>query len=219
MQERLDDAIEFAQDRNVPVWCGEFGVYLWHAPPADRVEWIREARTYMEENNIAWTLWEYDGGFGMFEYERGSDNHFDYDFNVPLLEALGLVVPPQLEWVIESKQADFEIYTDGLAQGIFARVQGKGWLDFEDNSEAAVGNSSIYWSEASRFDGVGFDFSPNLDLSQLVDDYALEFWIWGNTPGMKLQVRFIDSYNAYDDNLPWRMRYNITEANIGNHWC
>ena len=217
LKEKIDAAVSFSESRNVPVWCGEFGVYLWFAPPADRVAWCREVRTYMEQKDIAWTTFEYEGGFGLFEFENGGDSHFDYDFNVPLLEALGLVVPPQFNWVIESKEASFEIYTDGLAEGMSAKVStNRGWLEFDDNSEVAVGNFSIRWAEARRNNKVGFDFSPNLDLSSLVaNDYAFDFWVWGDTPGVRFQIRFIDSYNASQDDLPWRMRYVITEEKIG----
>ena len=208
LQNGLKNAVDFAEDRNVPVWCGEFGVYGLYAPPDDRAAWIREARTYMEDNNIAWTLWEYGvGGFKIFENE--GDDHFDYNLDISIVEALGLNVPPQLEWVIVSKQAGFEIYTDGLnslGEGISGKLYSRGWLTFDDDTEAVVGNKSIYWSGAKKSDIVRFDFTPNFDLSLLVGDYVFEFWVWGDTPGTEFRVRFdMDSNRGY----------RVNEENIG----
>ena len=208
LQNGLKNAVDFAEDRNVPVWCGEFGVYGPYAPPDDRAAWIREARTYMEDNNIAWTLWEYGvGGFKIFENE--GDDHFDYNLDISIVEALGLNVPPQLEWVTVSKQAGFEIYTDGLnslGEGISGKLYSRGWLTFDDDTEAVVGNKSIYWSGAKKGDIVRFDFTPNFDLSLLADDYVFEFWVWGDTPGTEFRVRFdMDSNRGY----------RVNEENIG----
>ncbi len=208
LQNGLKNAVDFAEDRNVPVWCGEFGVYGPYAPPDDRAAWIREARTYMEDNNIAWTLWEYGvGGFKIFENE--GDDHFDYNLDISIVEALGLNVSPQLEWVTVSKQAGFEIYTDGLnslGEGISGKLYSRGWLTFDDDTEAVVGNKSIYWSGAKKGDIVRFDFTPNFDLSLLADDYVFEFWVWGDTPGTEFRVRFdMDSNRGY----------RVNEENIG----
>ncbi len=208
LQNGLKNAVDFAEDRNVPVWCGEFGVYGLYAPPDDRAAWIREARTYMEDNNIAWTLWEYGvGGFKIFENE--GDDHFDYNLDISIVGALGLNVPPQLEWVTVSKQAGFEIYTDGLnslGEGISGKLYSRGWLTFDDDTEAVVGNKSIYWSGAKKSDIVRFDFTPNFDLSFLVGDYVFEFWVWGDTPGTEFRVRFdMDSNRGY----------RVNEENIG----
>jgi hypothetical protein len=33
--------------------------------PADRAAWLHDVRTTLESNNIAWTMWDYNGGFGI----------------------------------------------------------------------------------------------------------------------------------------------------------
>lgn len=42
----------------------EFGVYRT-ADPKSRAAWLSEARTRLEKADIGWTVWEYDGGFGI----------------------------------------------------------------------------------------------------------------------------------------------------------
>ena len=208
LQKQLRIAVNFANSRNVPLWCGEFGVVSW-APLADRSAWLRTVRTYLEENDIAWSLWEYQGGFGVFEAE--SNEIFDYDLNVPVIEALGLVVPPQLEWEVETKEAGFEIYTDDLAEGISVKIWSGGSLIFNDDSEVAVGNFSIQWSGGLKnSNSVRFIFGPDLDLSTLVNNgYAFEFWVWCDTPGVQFRIRFMDRPSGS------RMDYKVNEKNIG----
>ena len=56
-------------------------------------------REYLEANDIAWTIWDYHGGFGLFE--KNSQGLFDHDLNVDLLQALGLNQPDQTEFFIQ----------------------------------------------------------------------------------------------------------------------
>src|SRR5688572_11235480 len=86
VKQLLDVAIDFKTSRNVPVFCGEFGVYIPNSDVNERVNWYEEVSTYLNENEIPWTVWDYTGGFGLFE--KGSQELFDYDLNVPLLAAL-----------------------------------------------------------------------------------------------------------------------------------
>ena len=64
----------------------EFGVYRAFAPAASRAAWLHDARTALEKDGIGWTLWEYNGGFGIKS---------DIDLGCgPLPIALGLCQPP-----------------------------------------------------------------------------------------------------------------------------
>ena len=83
----IQKAEKFARDRGVTLWCGEFGVLRYNAPDADRTFWYQKVREYLEESGIAWTIWDYHGGFGVFE--KNSNELFDHDLNIPLLESLG----------------------------------------------------------------------------------------------------------------------------------
>jgi len=90
----IDIAVAFKNDRNVPVFCGEFGVFIPNSDPEDRRYWYSVVRKYLEKKGIPWTIWDYQGGFGLFD--KGSNEMFDNDLNTELLDSLGLNVPPQV---------------------------------------------------------------------------------------------------------------------------
>ncbi len=81
----ISQASEWANRRNVPLLCDEFGVYRRFADPHDRAAWIRDVRTALERRGIGWTMWEYSGGFGVVI--KGKDHPAVDQFTV---EALGL---------------------------------------------------------------------------------------------------------------------------------
>lgn len=56
---------EWAQRRGVPLYCGEFGVYKQFAEPRARATWISDVRTALESKHIGWSMWDYQGGFGL----------------------------------------------------------------------------------------------------------------------------------------------------------
>jgi endoglucanase len=89
----IDIAVNFKKTRNVRIFCGEFGALDWKSDPADRVYWYSVVTQYLQENSIAWTIWDYKGGFGLFN--KGSKLDFNHDLNIPLLRALGFNMPPQ----------------------------------------------------------------------------------------------------------------------------
>ena len=92
VKELIDIALRFRETRRVPLFCGEFGVYIPNSDPNDRVLWYENLRKYLEENGVSWTSWDYHGGFGL--YQAGSKGRFGEDLNIPLLKALGLTPPP-----------------------------------------------------------------------------------------------------------------------------
>lgn len=65
-------AAQWAHERNVPLICDEFGVYRNFSRPEDRERWLTAARTAFEKNHIGWTMWDYQGGFGVVFKENGS---------------------------------------------------------------------------------------------------------------------------------------------------
>jgi endoglucanase len=78
-------AAEWAKRRNVPLWCGEFGVYRAYAPPAMRAQWVGDMRRALEAHGVGWAMWDYQGTFGLATKEKGVTT-IDPD----MLEALGL---------------------------------------------------------------------------------------------------------------------------------
>jgi endoglucanase len=67
--QRVDGEIaataKWAEERGVPVYCGEFGAFREHSDPAMRAAWINDTRTALERHQIGWAMWDYDGGFGL----------------------------------------------------------------------------------------------------------------------------------------------------------
>jgi endoglucanase len=88
----IDIAWEFARKRGVPVFCGEFGAFQPNSAEEDRARWCRTTRAHLEARGIAWALWDYAGGFGIYNGPRGGS--VDSDLSVPVAEALGLSIRP-----------------------------------------------------------------------------------------------------------------------------
>jgi len=210
VRQLLDLAVQFRDARKVPLFCGEFGVLISNSDPADRVFWYETIRQYLEENQIAWTTWDYHGGFGLFE--EGGNGLFDYDLNVPLLEALGLNAPEQSEFIMEPDSTGFMIYDDYIEQNIFESGSSGGKINFYSTDLPNNGQYCISWTDASRYQQIGFDFRPNKDLSYLAEQgYAIDLMIRGNEPGTKIDIRFIDTKTGKPDDHPWRMGITLDE--------
>ncbi len=207
----IDEAAAFQRERRVPLFCGEFGVYSPNSPNSDRVLWYEVVQQHLEERGIAWTIWDYRGGFGLFE--RGSSELFEFDLNVPLLEALGLNVPPQRDFVAEPDQQGFVLYDDFLGLHIAAANHlSAGTVDYYDEMAPAVGRYCLRWTGVPLYGFIGFDFKPFKDLSALAAlGYAVEFWVRGDTPGSSFDIRLVDTDTDDPDDHPWRMRYTIDE--------
>lgn len=209
----LDIAANFKTSRNVTLFCGEFGVYIPNSPPSDRVYWYDVVRKYLEEKGIPWTIWDYQGGFGLFK--KGSNELFDYDLNTDLLTSLNFNIPAQKIYTLVADNKPFDIYTDYIAPSIGnAGNAGGGTLDLY-NSTAENGKYSVYWTGSSQYAGPAFTFQPVKDLSLLVaNNYELDFWVKGDTPGTKFQVRFVDSKTTDPTDHPWRNSYDIDASKV-----
>ena len=79
-------AAEWAKARHVPLTCNEFGVYRNYSNPDDRMRWLTAVRTALEQNGIGWTMWDYQGGFGVVTKKDGTTTQDD-----TVLRALGLL--------------------------------------------------------------------------------------------------------------------------------
>ncbi len=201
----IDVAIKFRTERQVPIFCGEFGVYMRNSKDEYRVYWYDVVHQYLEENRIAGTSWDYQGGFGLFQ--AGSNELFEHDLNVPLVEALGLTAPEQTPFVMTPDRTGFSIYADYMAPGVSnATWIGQGTVDFYCDVEPAESAYCIYCTGLARYNAIGSDFRPNKDLTVLVQNgCALEFWVRGDTPGARFEVRFLDTKTDDPRDHPWRM--------------
>jgi endoglucanase len=212
IKQKIDIAVAFSQQRGVPVFCGEFGVYIPNSDNESRVNWYKVVVDYLNESGIAWTMWDYHGGFGVFE--EGGEGLFDHDLNIPLLESLGLNVPPQTDYIISPDSSGFEFYTDYIGQG----VQGShsinnGSLEFYHSETKWEGEFSIYWAGSTQYESIGFNLVPNKDMSQLVNAYDLLFYVKGNEP-TSFDLRFIDTKRTDIEDRPWRMNLRVNPNDL-----
>ena len=87
--ERINGDIAFVADwartHGVPLTCNEFGVYRTYSEASARAAWLGDVRRAFEKNGIGWTMWDYQGGFGVVKKD-GKDTAPDQS----VLEALGL---------------------------------------------------------------------------------------------------------------------------------
>ena len=220
VKQLVDIAVSFKNSRNVNIFCGEFGVYIPNSPHADRVYWYDVVRKYLDEKGISWTIWDYQGGFGLFE--KGSNELFDYDLDTEILASLNFNIPEQKAWILNPETNPFNIYTDYLGQSVFTSGSaGNGTIDLYSATQPQTGKYSIYWTGSAQYSGPGFDMKPDKDLSQLVEaNYDLDFWIRGNSPATKFEIRFVDSKSTEVGDHPWRMSYTIdaTKVTLNGEW-
>lgn len=213
IENALDIAIDFSETRGVPIFCGEFGVYIPNSDNQTRVNWYDVVASYMSEHNVSWTIWDYRGGFGV--YEQGGNDLFDHDLNIPLLEVLGLNIPEQTEFIVQSDSIAFDIYSDFTAQGIRgANNVNNGTLELYNADGALDGDYSIYWAGSSQYEHIGFDFAPNKDLTRLVSEgYELVMYTRGTDP-FSFDIRFIDTKTGEEGDRPWRMNQRIETGDL-----
>lgn len=221
VQQTLDIAVKFMNDRKVKLFCGEFGAFDQNSFNEDRVRYYQVVRSYLEEKGIAWTSWDYQGGFGIFK--KGSAGMFDHDLNVPLLEALGFTIPPQSIFTIKPDSAAFDLYTDFVGPSILQANYSAGVLDMYSSGAPYSGTYCINWKNAVQYDRITFDFAPEKDLSQLAaKGYWLSFRVKSSNPGLMFDVRFLDTKTGPADH-PWRMSSTINGVTVawdGNwHTC
>lgn len=207
----IDIAATFKNSRNVKVYCGEFGVYIPNSPNADRNYWYQEVRKYLEAKQIPWTTWDYQGGFGLFT--KGSAELFDYNLNIPLVTALGLTAPTQQTYTLRADSVGFPIYTDYIAEKMLESGNPSGGtISFYSTDKPNNGKYCLAWSGSGQYGTVGFNFSPDKDLSKLKNqNYALSFMVRGNAPGAKFDLRFTDTKTSSSDH-PWRMNFTMDES-------
>lgn len=210
----LDKAIEFRDTRNVPVFCGEFGVLQDHASAEERANWYNVVQNKLDSGNIAWTMWDYHGGFGLFE--KGSTGLFHHDLNVQLLQALDLNVPEQTPYIKKADTVGFIIYDEFIGSAILNSSWTAGSLNFYSDERSNNGNLNIHWNGASLYNNIGFNFYPDKDLSELVNqDYAIDMFVRGiDLPeNFTLDIRFVDT-KINEQDRPWRNRYTVSESII-----
>lgn len=214
VRQLIDIAVAFKTQRNVPVFCGELGVYIPNSKDADRMRWYEAVRIYMEQKGIPWTMWDYKGGFGLFR--KNSGEMFDYDLNVQLLQKLNFVVPPQKVYKKKAETSSVVLYDDYPGGNIVnaSHTSGSGVLDFYADQQA-TGDYCMCWNDVAQYDAIVLDFRPEVDLSKLKEhNFELTFKVKSNASAAKFDIRLVDTKASATDR-PWRMGITIDNATVG----
>jgi endoglucanase len=66
LKEQMMPAIEFAKKHNLPLYCGEFGIYP-RIPEEIMLRWYKDVCDIFNGNNIAYCHWGYKGDFPIFD--------------------------------------------------------------------------------------------------------------------------------------------------------
>nr|ABW39341.1 glycoside hydrolase family 5 [uncultured bacterium] len=202
----LDKAVSFSRERNVPVFCGEFGVYMINSLNEDRVRWYEIVTTAIARRNISRTSWDYYGGFGVFNSESGGD--FYADLNTDVVRAMGFTPPVQTPRRQEPLRKSITIYDDYPDREISCGY----WDETTDfslyDANAAAGEFSIRWGNAKQYNIFYFAFNNGANLSEIADKGILELKARAEKP-VNFDIRFVNPENL--NSIPWRMRYTINE--------
>jgi len=215
LTKKIDQVTKFIKQRNVPVFCGEFGVYMCTCLPEDRVMYYRFIRESLEARNIPWLIWDYYYPFGIFDppggvFIWGFIGDIKTDLNIELVRALGLVSPPQAQRQREPLNTGFTIYDDRLNKGSTFDFSCRQTTINLYYTPAAEGEYAIHWGNISRkFDFINFQLAIS-DFSYLAQNrFALEFKAKTGKP-VSFDVKFFN----LQDNTNWHIGYNITSRQL-----
>lgn len=212
MAASFEKLAKFSVERNAPVWCGEFGVFMNFASHEDRVKWYEIVAEYLDEANIARTNWDYRNSFGLFK--KGSGEFFPDDLDEEILRSLKYDIPKKtsqnLSWCERAKKSgDFSIYENSFAQGLRART----WFDGDEKSchfekQDSRGENFVEFGKLKTYNGLYIDFLGGADLSnERAQNYFLEFEASTKQDGVKIQVYFENGKRSQEK---WRCAANVT---------
>lgn len=198
---KLDKAVQFSRERgNLPLLCGEFGVYIPNSFNEDRVRWYQLVTTLLDDRNIARTSWDYFNGFGIFK--SGNGGLFTSGLNVEVVQAMGFKAPPQTP--AEKIRNDFSLFDD-YPGSIVARIDH--WAGNLNLYHENAGKYAINWNNADQYGTFLFTFKQEIDWEYLkAQNYAISFRAKADKPA-SFDVRFVDRDDGA--NIPWRMNYSV----------
>jgi endoglucanase len=207
----IDIALQFREQRGGPIFCGEFGAILHEDTHEDRRRWYKDLGDLLNDNQIAWTCWGYSGGFGIFQKDKFG---FPQDLDIPIVEALGLTVPPPGPYPIAPDSSAIILYDDLLSPELNQVGFGTGSTDYWNDIDPQTGTFCISWKDAGQYSNISWQFSGNRDLSYLLaGGYTLSFWMKANRPDLRIEVRFMDTDLNDGVDHPWRMSKTVDKEN------
>ncbi|MDR2595818.1 MAG: glycoside hydrolase family 5 protein [Treponema sp.] len=213
LEKIIGQAADFAKQRNVPVFCGEFSVYMNNVLPEDRLRWYKFVKEAFEARNISWITYGYYDPFGIFNPPNGVvtwwifPRDINTDLNVELVRALGLNPPPQRQR--EPLRESFIIYDDYLSRGSTVYSGKQNTLNFYYTPTAA-GEYAIQWGNIkNNGDSIIINLPIN-DFTYLAQNgFVLEFKAKTEKP-----VSFNLNFGNKDKNITWHNAYYIDKAQL-----
>ncbi|MBO4728671.1 MAG: cellulase family glycosylhydrolase [Spirochaetaceae bacterium] len=218
----LDEAVKFANKRNVALMCNEYGVSMDYADPNERTNWYRLMTKWMDERNIIHISWNYRESFGIFNNSSLYPNEarFPEDLNIEILKAMGFNEPqeknrPHISWFENArKTSDYTIYKNGFAKNVYTKSEST--LGCRINKkDSADGERYIYIPRANSYGNVYCLFGEECDFSSLVSSgKSLEFEIRSNQKNLNCKVYFQDSEikDGGKNGLPWKFASQINDS-------
>lgn len=222
LRNQLKKAVDFSNKFNIPVWCGELGVYNLVSPEEDRNTWYKTVGSILQDFGIPFTVWGFDGSFGVFT--KGTANIYPYDLNVEVIKGLGMNVPKdagkQMPEEFGKISLPFELYDDFVSKGVSGNIWGSRKSSFFNETETFKGRFCCQWDDVDRYSSVNFGLSnKKLDfLDSQKDKIAIHLMVKFTQKGQQFQLRFVDT-DGQDKLPPWRLIYNIKAENYKlNEW-
>ncbi|MBK8946470.1 MAG: cellulase family glycosylhydrolase [Ignavibacteriae bacterium] len=207
LYEMIDKIAEFKKKNNVKLFCGEFGVLNFNVDKNDRNYWHRIVSEYLTKNNIAWTVWDFNGDFGLFDKNQ--------KINLELLESLNFKSVNYENQIQIGK--NYKIFSDYCEKGV-KPIKSANMKNITFSiEEKTEGKYSLKWKNAEKYSTITFDFSPNKNLQNFANENAVvKFSIKFSNPNTKIDLRFVDSKINSSDHA-WRKNYSI-ESDNSNSW-
>jgi endoglucanase len=196
LAKQLDKALQFSQERGgVPLFCGEFGVYIINSLREDRVRWYSATTKLLAERGIARTSWDYFGGFGVFK--NGKSGSFDSDLDIDIINAMGFSPPPQKP--AEKIREAFTIFDNYPSSLTDIEHYGCDINLYYQNGE----KFALSYGNANQYGAFILSFRREIDWEYFQSNgYALTFSAKADKPA-HFDVRFV---NLEDDStIPWRI--------------
>lgn len=210
LQKPMREVSEFSNKRNVPVFCGEFGVMMTYAENKDRVAWYKNVRTVLEEENIAWIMWDYRGSFGLFKTSQSSI--YPDEINRDIAEVLKLI--PCNDNKIKINEYPLMLVKDGLVCSDVSVCDSFNNGHVYCNQKLKDNTACVEWGNCKRYGSLSFIFNSFVDLSKIKEDGFIEFKIRSDFKGRRLQLRFEN--NDSEEELPWRNSVTLTNNENDN---
>lgn len=218
MRSRLQKVIDFSDKNHAAVWCGEMGAYNLASPVQDRANWYKMVGGILLEDGIPFTVWGFNGGFGLFK--KGTAEIYPDDLESVVVKGVGLIIPPDAVSERVKFLLPYVIYDDFATKNISYNTWGIKKTSIKNKADTAEGKLCLRCSDFDRYGALCFDLGRTElnKIEEVRDKAVLSFKIKFTDNRQIMQVRFTDT-DLGEDLPPWRLVYNIKASDYKlNEW-